>query len=1139
VTELPIDMTLAELHGERAADPEIGTGRDLWVSRLRSIYRSMLVARCVDDVEAEMTSGGEAFFHVSGAGHEGSAILNLSLIPEDWLHLHYRDKALMLARGVPPVMFFHSLLCNGASHSAGRQMSAHISDPGRRILSTVGPVGNNALQAVGIASAIKSAPERPIVVCSMGDGTTQQGEVLEAIAEAVRSELPVLFWIEDNALAISTNTRGRTFYSLPEWCGKAEEYYGLPIHRLNGRDVVSCAGRVESIVGQVRRSRSPGIVVFEVDRLSDHTNSDDERVYRSRDEIERIRRRSDPIHLLGIYLSRSGVARPELEQMADLVAAEVTEAAGIARRVPDPRPTFDAKKPIEADLTLRDKEYRGDRDNPRLTLLEAVREVLRERMADDPRITLYGQDIEDPKGDVFGITEGLTLAFPDRVTNSALSESTIVGVAIGRALAGARPVAFIQFADFLPLAFNQIISELGSMYWRTNGGWQCPVIVMAPCGGYRPGLGPFHAQTLESVMAHVPGVDVVMPSHAADAAGLLNAAFRSGRPTIFLYPKSCLNDRARMTSSDVGRQLIPLGKSRLVSRGDDITIVAWGSTVGVCERAVQSLAEVGIAVDLIDLRSISPWDKDGVCESARRTGKVIVVHEDNLTCGFGAEVIAVIAESTSRPVTCRRIARPDTYVPCNFSNQLQVLPSVRHVLEAAAEILNLEMEWEVPVAKPGDFYIVEANGASPADQSVTVVAWLVHAGESVRAGQRIAEVESDKSVLDISSPLDGTVKSILVPEGESVSVGTPLALIDAQTQGEVRRRPIREEPGVPRLRRRPMPRKSPTVAIDGETATCEAGMSRAYCATGSLAFRNEHITKLFPRRTPTEVLKRFGIEQRHRLAGHESVLSIAVEAARDALEREQLSIKDIDLIVCSTNTPIFTVPSLACMILNVLDGGQGLRETAAYDIMAACTGYLYGLAAGYDYVRGRPTGRVMVVTAEAMSRITDPTDYYTTTHFGDAASATILYGRDTGASHWARLRRPIVAAKGEDGSVLRVERKGEGRVVMDGKTALSEAVPRMTESLYRACDEVGIHPKDLDLLVPHQGSQTMINGLRAKLNLPVEKVYNSLKIHGNTSSSSIPLCLKELDETGGFAGKIGIAAFGGGFTFGAAILMKD
>ena len=332
------------------------------------------------------------------------------------------------------------------------------------------------------------------------------------------------------------------------------------------------------------------------------------------------------------------------------------------------------------------------------------------------------------------------------------------------------------------------------MYWRTDGGWQCPVIIMAPCGGYRPGLGPFHAQTLESVMAHVPGLDVVMPAHASDAAGLLNAAFESGRPTVFLYPKTCLNDRGLMTSADVGRQLVPLGQSRLVRRGDDLTIITWGSTVGLCERAAVFLEEVNVGVDLIDLRSISPWDREGVCESVRRTGKVIVVHEDNLTCGFGAEVVAVIAESAGRSVACRRIARPDTYVPCNFTNQLEVLPSVRRILAAAAELLDLEMDWQLPVDDPAGQFVVEANGASPADQSVTVIAWLVQPGESLRAGQRIAEVESDKSVLDISSPVDGVVTSILIAEGESVSVGTPLALIEPQVGGDVRRRAIREEP---------------------------------------------------------------------------------------------------------------------------------------------------------------------------------------------------------------------------------------------------------------------------------------------------------------------------------------------------------
>ena len=271
----------------------------------------------------------------------------------------------------------------------------------------------------------------------------------------------MLFWIEDNAWAISTKTPRKTFYSLPDWCDQADAFYGLPITRLNGRNVIPCARRVDRSWTRSGATRRPGLVIFEVDRLSDHTNSDDERVYRSRDELEHVRRRSDPIRFVEQFLNNSGVERDELEQIANLVAVEVRDAANIARRVSDSQAAFDAKKPIADHLTNRVCEYRGDPDLPRLTLLEAVREVLRVRMADDSRITLYGQDIEDPKGDVFGITEGLTLAFPDRVTNAPLTESTIVGVAIGRALAGGRPVAFIQFADFLPLAFNQIIAELG------------------------------------------------------------------------------------------------------------------------------------------------------------------------------------------------------------------------------------------------------------------------------------------------------------------------------------------------------------------------------------------------------------------------------------------------------------------------------------------------------------------------------------------------------------------------------------------------------------------------------------------------------------------------------------------------------
>ena len=263
-----------------------------------ALYRAMLTARWVDRVEMELVNHGEAFFHVGGAGHEAVAALADSLVAADWLHLHYRDKALMLARGIPVEEFFHSLVCTAASHSAGRQMSAHLSAPALHVLSLVGPVGNNALQAVGVAQelALRNARQasgpRPLVVCALGDGTTQQGEVLEAIAEAVRSRLPVLFLIEDNGLAISTRTGGQTFYRRPD--GDAAEFYGLPIHLLDGRDALGCRARFAGLVDGIRRDGGPALAVLEVQRLTHHTNADDERVYRVESEREAVRRAADP-----------------------------------------------------------------------------------------------------------------------------------------------------------------------------------------------------------------------------------------------------------------------------------------------------------------------------------------------------------------------------------------------------------------------------------------------------------------------------------------------------------------------------------------------------------------------------------------------------------------------------------------------------------------------------------------------------------------------------------------------------------------------------------------------------------------------------------------------------------------------------
>jgi 2-oxoisovalerate dehydrogenase E1 component len=1095
-------------------------------------------SRAIDRIEDELITRGEAIFHVPCAGHEGIAVLEEFLIPADWLHLHYRDRALMLARGVEPAAFLHGLLATVESSSAGRQMAPFMSEPSLRILSQVTPVGNHALQAVGMASVVKEDPGQPIVVCTLGDGTTQQGEVLEAIAETVRSQLPVLFVIEDNGYSISTRTRHRTFYSRRGEPGLADRFYGQVIERVNGRDVVRAREPIRAVIESVRRRRGPAIVVFEVDRLGSHTSSDDQRVYRSVEELELAHLQGDPIRILGDHLLDRGVAQTALDEIGAEALAEARQAAEGALRAADPDPEFGAKRDLPPELLPGAEEYGGTADGtPRLTMLEAIREVLRSRLAANPRVILLGEDIEDPKGDVFGLTRGLSRAFPGRVVNSPLSEATIVGSAIGQALAGLRPVAFLQFADFLPLVFNQILCELGSMYWRSNGGWECPVILMVACGGYRPGLGPFHAQTLEAMLAHVPGVDVFMPSQASDAAGLLNAAFASGRPTVFLYPKALLNDRERTTSSDVPRQLVPIARSRRLRCGDDLTLVAWGNTVLLCEQVADTLASIGQTVDLFDLRSISPWDSSSICASARRTQRLIVAHEDNMTCGFGAEIIATVAESAGVQVECRRVARPDTFVPFNFANQLEVLPSFRRILAAAADLLHLELSWQRPAGVEDGLLTIEAFGPSPADQSIRVISWDIATGDQVSLGQHLAELEADKAVFDLRATAAGRIEAVLVPEGKTVRFGTPLLRIAPDDSVVRSRRREKEDHPTPLLRHKStfrsqefLPRRDPS------NSAPVASLSMVSVVEGSELVTNDHLAASFAGRSASEILLLTGIESRRRLAPGESALSMAVAAARQALSRADLTIDAFDALICSTSTPLAVTPSMACLILNELCRGGPAGDVPAYDIAAACSGYLYALSAGFDWTRSRPEARVLIVTAEAMSQVVDPADFDTGILFGDAATATILSGPEVADFGWARFRRPVLSAKGEDGRALSLGSGRGDRLRMDGRKVFPEAVRQLVTMLERACNEAGLRASDLDLIVPHQANSRILDAVRHRLGLPTDTVFNNLRYRGNTSSSTIPIALADIANRCRPGDKVGLTSFGGGFTSAAAIL---
>ncbi len=1105
-------------------------GIDIVVNLYRDMYRS----RCIDELELEYVNRGEAFFHVSGAGHESMVALNPHLKDADYLHCHYRDKSLMLARGITTEMFFMGLFCKDGSHSRGRQMSAHLSAREFNILSLVGPVGNNALQAVGVAMAIKHKAEKPIVLCAAGDGSTQEGEYLEAIAEAVRHKLPVLFVIEDNGLAISTFTEKQTFYDHPD-C-KSTEFCGIPIVELDGCNLLDSYSTFDKLVGTMRMDRKPRIVLMKVQRLSNHTNADDQRIYRSEGEISSANKKFDPVNTTRRHLILNDIEEHFLQKIETEIKKDVCITAETVFRNPDPQCCYTAHRDLVKELRPGITEYSGDGENYDLTMLEAIRDVLGSHLRNNRLVSLYGQDIEDPKGDVFGLTKGLSTAYPDRVRNSPLCEATIVGTAIGRALAGEMPVAFLQFADFLPIAFNQIISEMGSMHWRTDGSWQCPMIIMAACGAFRPGLGTFHAQTMESIAAHVPGIDVMMPATAGDAAALLNAAFKSGRPTIFFYPKACLNEKAYATSNDLNKHIAAIGSGRKIQTGDDITFVAYGNTVSICQEAINTLEKSGIGSELIDLRFIAPWDKEMVIKSAKRTGHLIVVHEDNHSCGMGAEVIATVSEALDHSVKVARVTRPDTYIPCNFTNQLEILPSYKRIVESACKLLNLELEWEFPEVIDDGFNYINAIGTSPSDSTVRIIEWYVNVGDQIKKGELLASYEANKASAELLSPCDGEITEILLEEENDCDVGTPiLKLISDQYSQPVEQHKFNGKALIHRC-----VDTKPKLAIpEGARRQHDLAIAGIGTKLGSKKVSNDELLKAFPGKIADDVVRATGIESRFYADDDESVLSLAVVAAASLLNEQGLTAADIDMVIVSTGTPDLITPSLACRLLSELAGEDEDVNAQAHDINAACSAYLYALQSAYDYLQGTPSGRVLIVSTEILSRLVDAENYDSAFIFGDAATATLINGHNhlDRSKKQLYVKRPLLGSSPECGEVLAVPLLNSKETIrMNGKKLFTEAVRKMIMILGKAAKNENINLDEISLIVPHQANKRIIQAIQSRLNFTDEKVFCNIEQLGNTSSNTIPLALNDIFPDLENYDHLGLCSFGGGFTYGATIL---
>jgi len=634
----------------------------------------MLLSREGDRREGILLRQSKGWFHVSGTGHEALGALALCMQPRDYLFPYYRDRALMLARGVTNYAMALAYYAKHSSSSAGRQMPGHYSDRELNVFSVSTPTGGSLLPACGVAWAMKLEGSDGICLATIGDAASRQGEFYEAWAFAKQEELPIIFVVEDNMYGISTPTEKFLPFNLDIL--KPDTYL-----KLDGRnpDAVFRAG--SEAVSRARSGEGPTLIWAEVDRLASHTSSDDHRVYRKLEEIEAMAAR-DPIKVLADALVASGeLTESEYTKWQEEVAAQVDADYLRAEKEPDPGPDDAILNAFGPDVKAEAPPIATGTQ----TMVAAINNTFKKALESDPKIIFFGEDIEDPKGGVFGLTKGLSQNFPNQVFNSPLAEATIMGVAVGMAAYGLHPVFELQFIDFITPGWNQIVTNMSTLRWRSDGAWTCPCVVYAPCGAYLPGGSLWHSQSNESALAHLPGIRLAVPSTPQDAAGLFWTAIHGNDPTFILVPKHIFRKNVSVESVEA----VPFGKARIVSSGTDVTVVTWGNCVElVLAAAVNSSA----SLEVIDLRSLVPCDYATITESVAKTGRLVVVHEDTRTAGFGQTVVAEMTSTTERFNLLlsppQLVAREDVHIGFNPILEYAALPDVDQVLAAIATVME-------------------------------------------------------------------------------------------------------------------------------------------------------------------------------------------------------------------------------------------------------------------------------------------------------------------------------------------------------------------------------------------------------------------------------------------------------------------
>jgi 2-oxoisovalerate dehydrogenase E1 component len=679
-------------------------------------YRLMVLSRKLDDKEIQLKNQSLIFFQISGAGHE--AVLTAAgmiLRPAyDWFFPYYRDRALCLTLGMTPLeMLLSAVGAKDDPNSGGRQMPSHWGHKALNIVSGSSPTGTQCLHAIGAAEAghiyenVSAIDGREnlyhpdeVVYLSIGEGATSEGEFWESLNAACTLKLPVVYLVEDNGYAISVpvevQTPGGDLSKL------VASFPGLFVQSIDGTDFPASHRAMTAAVDYARARKGPALVHAKVIRPYSHSLSDDEKLYKTAAERAEEATR-DPIPRLGFLLVSEGLATEEdLRRIAREAEQEVNAAAD--RAIASEKPSVDtvALYVYSPDVDPASEAF----DTPPSpagkpdTMVAAINRTLKDEMARNPRIVVFGEDVADcsreasldsvpGKGGVFKVTHGLQRAFGSaRVFNSPLAEAAIIGRAVGQSVRGLEPVVEIQFFDYIWPAMMQIRDEMSMLRYRSNNAFSCPMVIRTAIGGYLRGGAPYHSQSGESIFAHCPGIRIAFPSNAQDAAGLLRTAIRCDDPVLFLEHKHLYRQTYNKGEYPGPDYMVPFGRAAIRRPGTDLVVITWGALVQRSLLAAQQAEKDGISVMVVDLRTIAPFDWNTIAQAVRTTNRVIIAHEDQLTCGFGAELAARVAdelfEDLDAPV--RRVAALD--VPVAYYPDLEeaILPQSSDILKAIQEI---------------------------------------------------------------------------------------------------------------------------------------------------------------------------------------------------------------------------------------------------------------------------------------------------------------------------------------------------------------------------------------------------------------------------------------------------------------------